>query len=1041
MPEEGKKVAKRKTAPRKRATAKSGAAPKTSKGEGTPAAKKPVSKRAPRATPEPKNARVDSAGDFASLDCISTEAAFPVVALGASAGGLEAFEAFFKAMPADSGMAFVMIAHLDPTHVSLLPELVQKSTAMRVRQIRESTKIEPNSVYVIPPNRDLSILDSTLHLTELSQPRGSNLPIDNFFRSLAADQGANAIGIVLSGTGTDGSHGVKAIKGGFGMVMAQDEKTAKYDGMPRSAVATGLVDFILPPGKMPRELVRYARRALGKMRSGAGAAGGHTPDAPQQIFLLLRARTGHDFSLYKKNTICRRIERRMSVHQLDEITDYVRFLKDNEREVDILFKELLIGVTSFFRDPAAFEALKEKVVPGLLAGKPDGYTVRVWVPGCSSGEEAYSVAIAIHESMDPMNRCSIQVFGTDIDETAIDWARSGLYPASILPDVGPERLKRYFTEEDSGQYRIKKIIREMLVFAPQNVIKDPPFTKLDLLSCRNLLIYLGPELQQRLIPLFHYSLKPDGFLFLGTSESLGQAAGLFKTCSKKWKIFQRNPAPVSATMEFPARPWSADGAESRQDGAEAPARAEDQGVLRLVEAILAQSSSPPCVIIDDMFDMLYVHGHTGKFLEPAQGRASVNALKMARPGLKAELAAAVRAAAANRQEVVQRGLRVEHDGVAVEFDLVAKPVAERGPLQGLIMVAFQERPPAAEPPRAPAPPTKSAGRGKRVQALERELKYTKDNLQKMIGELEISNEEFKSTNEELQSTNEELQSTNEELETSKEELQSLNEETVTVNVELQNRIDELSKANDDLKNLLDSTSIATIFLDIELRVRRFTPAATSIIPLAREDIGRAVQHFASRLKDFDLAGRSEEVLASLACHESEALSLDNRIYTVKIRPYRTLNNIIDGVVLTFQDVTDLTSLAEAAKALAAERDFVSSVIDSVKSLVLVLDYEGRIVRFNNECRTLTGRSEADVLGRYCWDVLSDGGRAELARAEFTGLRDGPFPSVSTGAWLAGDASRHSIRWCNTCIADGASGVLYVLRTGQVIEQPADSARA
>ena len=475
---------------------------------------------------------------------------FPIVGIGASAGGLEAFETFFKAMPSDSGMAFVVVAHLDPTHVSILPELIQKRTEMSVVQVADGTRIKPNTVYVIPPNKALEVLNGVLQLLEPSRPRGVSLPIDSFFRSLAQDQGPNAVAIILSGTGTDGTLGLRAIKGETGMVMVQDEESAKYDGMPRSAIGTGLADFVLPVDKMPEQLIKYARHALlAPSPKIPGATEGELPDVLQKIYVLLRSRTGHDFSLYKRNTILRRVERRMSVHQIDDVSDYVRYLQESEHEANILFKELLIGVTSFFRDPEAFDVLKDGVLHQLLGGRPEGHTFRAWVPGCSSGEEAYSLAIILHESMERLKRhFSVQIFGTDLDADAIDVARAGRYPASIADDVGERRLKRYFTEEDDGQYRIAKAIREMLVFAPQNVIKDPPFTKLDLLSCRNLLIYLGGELQKKLLPLFHYSLRPDGVLFLGTSETIGQAADLFSLIDRKWKIFRcKSSASVFAS--------------------------------------------------------------------------------------------------------------------------------------------------------------------------------------------------------------------------------------------------------------------------------------------------------------------------------------------------------------------------------------------------------------------------------------------------------------------------------------------------------------
>ena len=537
-----KKKAKKKTArtnTRKAPAAKkaSSVKKKVSSAKKAPSTKKAKPKSAAKRTKAPALRKSAKAVSVTPNGC-------PIVGIGASAGGLDAFQTFFKAMPHDSGMAFVLVAHLDPTHVSILPELLQKPTKMAVHQIIDGMEVHPNAVYVIPPNKDLGILNGILQLMNPAQPRGANLPIDSFFRSLAQDQGANAAGIVLSGTGTDGTLGVKAIKGEVGMVMVQDEESAKYDGMPRSAIATGLADYVLPPEKMPEQLTKYMMHASRTQAPRIVPVQGRISNALQKIFVILRSRTNHDFSLYKKNTICRRIERRMNVHQIDDINDYVSYVQESDREAEILFKELLIGVTSFFRDPEAFDVLKTKALSKLLAGKAQDSTVRVWVPGCSSGEEAYSLAILLHECREKLtHHFNIQIFGTDIDEDAIQYARAGVYPASILADIGAARLKRNFMKQDDGLYQVKKIIREMLVFAPQNIIKDPPFTKLDLLSCRNLLIYLGPELQKRLLPNFHYSLAPGGILMLGSSETIGHDTDLFSPLSTKWKVFRRNDLP------------------------------------------------------------------------------------------------------------------------------------------------------------------------------------------------------------------------------------------------------------------------------------------------------------------------------------------------------------------------------------------------------------------------------------------------------------------------------------------------------------------
>ncbi|MBU1319551.1 MAG: PAS domain-containing protein [candidate division Zixibacteria bacterium] len=832
-------------------------------------------------------------------------AAFPVVGIGASAGGLEAFETFFRAVPDEPGIAFVLVAHLDPSHVSLLPELLQKQTKMKVEQVSDRTVVKPNRVYVIPPNRNLGILRGVLHLLEMTEPRGVNLPIDSFFRSLAQDQGSDSVGIILSGTGTDGTLGLKAIKDETGMTMVQSEESAKYDGMPRSAISAGVADYILSPEKMPSSLLEYVQHESDISVPDTITEMTKSPEALQKICIILRARTGHDFSLYKANTTRRRIERRMNLHQIGKVADYVRFLQESDREAWSLFKELLVGVTSFFRDPQAFEVLANTVLPSIFSDKPDDYTARVWVPGCSSGEEAYSVGILFHEHIQKTDaHPNVQIFSTDLDEDAIDRARQGVYPESISADIDPERLRRHFTKDDDGRYRIKKAIREMLVFATQDVIKDPPFTKVDLLCCRNLLIYLGPELQRKLLPIFHYSLKSNGYLFLGTSETTGQATDLFAPLDKKWKIYRRKTTTITgqAARELRLITPSINPADSV--GSASIRQAEELSSLQLAETILRQSDTLPCAIVDNALDVVYFHGRTGRYLEPAEGKACLNIVEMARQGLKAKLNEAIGQVTQHRRQVECRGVRVQSDGKLLSVDLTVKPLIEDGQLPGLMMITFNE---ISAPKTVTLKTRHGTAKVKRISAeeLEQELLHTKESLQTTIEELQTSNEELRSTNEELQSTNEELQSTNEELETSKEELQSLNEESVTVNAELQGRIEELSKAHDDIKNLLDCTGTATLFLDVETCIRRFTPKMTGIFPLAGSDIGRPIRDLSSNLVKLELDSVTTHVLKDLNSIEREVSSSDGRTYSMRVQPYRTATNVIDGVVITFDNITNL----------------------------------------------------------------------------------------------------------------------------------------
>ena len=885
---------------------------------------------------------------------------FPVVALGASAGGLDAFSTFFEHMPPDAGMAFVVVAHLDRTHVSVLPDLLQKHTRMLVRQARNGVPLRPNTVYVIPPNKEMTLFDGILRLEDAPDHARVNLPIDTLFRSLAADRGPAAVAVVLSGTGSDGTLGLKAIKEEFGMVMVQDEESAQYDGMPRSAAATGLADYVVSPDKMPELLIDYVRRASLRVGLAAIPSEGPPPTALQKIYVLLRARTDHDFSLYKRNTICRRIERRMNVHRIETMDDYARFLRESGREVGILFKELLIGVTNFFREPDAFKTLRDDILIKILEKKPEDYTVRIWVPGCSTGEEAYSLAILVREAMETLRRrFGVQIFGTDIDEQAIEAARIGLFPETIVADVEPERLARHFVKEEDGRYRIAKSIRETLVFAPQNVIKDPPFTKLDLLSCRNLLIYLSPELQQRLLQVFHYSLREDGVLFLGSSESVGQATDLFTAVDKKWRIFRRRPADIAAVSALDLRPLPGSLERARAPDTEPrdTGKTEELSALQLVETILRQTDAPPCVIIDEGCNIVYIHGRTGRFLEPAEGKAGVNILEMARPGFKTELSAAVRKAALHQEEVTHRGLRVAFDGGHLFLNLTVKPIQEQPALQGLMMVVFEETTdrtePSVEAPPAPSEPENE----KTADELRRELRFVKEDLQTTIEELQTSNEELKSSNEELQSTNEELQSTNEELETAKEELQSLNEEASTVNAELQSRVDELSKAHDDMKNLLDSTDVATLFLDSDFRVRRFTPRLKEFVPLSGTDVGRPISHFASTLVDVDLSQRATDILDDLVPRESEVVTADGRVWIMKIRPYRTTNNVIDGVVVTFSDISNKKREENAYRETSGR--FESLVDDAPDAIYLVV--AGRFAYINRAALKLLGAASSDEL--------------------------------------------------------------------------------
>jgi len=830
---------------------------------------------------------------------------FPIVGIGASAGGLEALDQFLGHVPERCGMAFVIVQHLDPTHKGIMPELLQRATGMKVIQVKDRTVARPDCVYVIPPNKDMSILHGVLHLLEPAAPRGLRLPIDFFLRSLAQDQQERSIGVILSGMGSDGTLGLRAIKEKAGVVLVQDPATAKFDGMPRSAVDAGLADIVAPVEELPGRICAYLLRTPLIARTEV-ALEDKKQSALQKAVILLRAHTGHDFSLYKQNTLYRRIERRMGIHQIHKMAAYVRYLQENSQELDLLFKELLIGVTNFFRDPAAWEQLRTQAIPALLANRSPGQALRAWVPGCSTGEEAYSLAIVLREAVEEIQSkgpFTIQVFATDLDRDAIDKARQGIFPANIAADVSVERLKRFFVKEDNG-YRVRKEIREMVIFAPQNIIMDPPFTKLDLLSCRNLLIYLTPEVQKKLMPLFHYSLSPGGILFLGSAETVGGATDLFAPLDGKSRIFRRTesalrPEPVEFPSSFNAGPHA--GPETR------PVPKPPASLQTLADQLVLHHYAPPAVLTNDKGDIFYVSGRTGKYLEPAAGKANWNIFVMARESLRYELSSAFQKALRQRESVTLHGLKVGTNGGAQCVDITVQQLDEPGALQGLVMIAFTD---VAAPVAAKAAgrSPKSHARSARLAELEQELLRVRAEARTTHEEMQTSQEEFRSANEELQSTNEELQSANEELTTSKEEMQSLNEELQTVNAELQSKLDGLSRASNDMKNLLDSTDIATLFLDKNLNVRRFTPQATKIIKLIAADEGRPITDLASELDYPALAEDAREVLRKLTYAEKPIGARDGRWFTVRIMPYRTMDDRIDGVVITFTDITSAKTL-------------------------------------------------------------------------------------------------------------------------------------
>jgi len=833
---------------------------------------------------------------------------FPIIGIGASAGGLEALDEFLQHLPADSPLALVVIQHLAPTLPGMMVELLQRSTQMKVLQATDRQAVKPGCIYVIPPGRDLSILRGKLFLFTPPEPHGRRLPIDFFFQSLAQDRAAQAIGMIFSGMGSDGLLGSKAIKGNGGIILAQDPASARYDGMPGSVVKVGLADRVGTPASLAVDLIHLL---AGKLKRPLPDPFTSDQDRSsfERICILLRARTGHDFSLYKKSTIYRRIERRMGIHAIDAISDYVRFLEGNPQETQLLFRELLIGVTSFFRDPESWKQLADEVMPALLTSRPEGGVLRAWVAGCSTGEEACTLAITFKEVLEklgPKAPFTLQIFATDLDQDAVEKGRQGLYSLAATAGLSDERRSKWFTPEETG-FRLRKEIREMLVFAAQDVIQDPPFIRLDLLLCRNLLIYLSADLQKRVLPLFHYSLNPNGCLFLGSAESIGSFTDLFVPLPGKARLFHRKAnSQTPGFAPFPITPPL-----PRESIREAAVPKTSVNLQSLADQVLLQRFAPPAVLSSETGDILYISGKTGKYLEPAMGKANWNLFAMAREGLRNELGMAFRKALSQTDPVVVKGLRVGSNGGTQLVDLTVQALRAPEALKGTVMTVFSDQPTSPKVKAAKAgqdlPP--SVGR---LAELEAALKSALEELQSNREEMQTSQEELKATNEELQSTNEELQSTNEELTTSKEELQSLNEELQTVNAEQQSKVEELSATNNDMKNLLDATDIATLFLDEQLHVRRFTKGATRIFKLIPGDVGRPITDIVSSLDYPDLERDATEVLRTLVFSEKEVPAQQGEAwFSTRILPYRTIQNAIGGLVVTFTEIT-------RAKALEAQ---------------------------------------------------------------------------------------------------------------------------
>jgi two-component system CheB/CheR fusion protein len=881
---------------------------------------------------------------------------FPIIGFGASAGGLEAFTEVLHRLPAGSGLALVLIQHLDPKHSSMLTELLSRETKMRVLQAQEGLIVQPEHLYVIPPNANLSISGKALHIEP--RPAGPHMPIDYFFRSLAADQAGRAVGVILSGSASDGTLGLKAIKAEGGITFSQDIGSAKYDGMPRSAIASGWVDFILPPDQIARELIGLAQHPYLSRPSGPDVE--VEPDeegAFQEIFNRLRASSGVDFASYKPGTIRRRILRRMALQKTSSAQDYSRYLRDNQGELQLLFNDILINVTGFFREPATFEAIKTRVLPALLSDRPADSPVRVWVPGCATGEEVYSAAIVLVEYMRSAGtEFPLQIFGTDLSEPALEKARAGIYPETISADVSQGRLKRFFLPIN-GTYQITRSIRDFCVFARQNVIKDPPFSKLDLILCRNVLIYFGPALQFTVMRLFHYALRPEGYLVLGLSENIGSSGEqLFLSVEKKLKIFSKKQ--VQTAFAHDVGVYEERRGQEPHRGRIQPLRSPASDLQKKVDQLILSRYSPPAVVIDGDLRIQQFRGKT-PFLEHMPGEADLSLAKMAPGALSLEVRKLIHKADLKKTVAMSKLIPVKAGGRAAQVRVLVSPIHTASTPQPLYLVTFEEPAPAPNEKLQRSKASNNRGADQRTRELERELDATRDYLQAVIEEQEASTEELKSAHEEVQSGNEELQSTNEELLTAKEELQSTNEELTTVNEEMQTRNLELQQINNDLLNLLASVTIPIVMLGNDLRIRRFTPQAEKILNLLPTDAGRPISDFRLKINVPDLAALCQEVIDTLASREREVEDAEGRAYAMWIRPYRTSENRIDGVVLALFDITERKRSLEAR---------YQRLFETAKDGIVIADARtGEIVDVNPVVTTSFEFQRRQLLGAKFWE--------------------------------------------------------------------------
>lgn len=936
----------------------------------------------------------------------------PVAGIGASAGGLDAFKKLVTAMPADSGIALVLVPHLDPSHESLMVELLARHTAMPVLEVANDMPVEANHVYIIPPNNYMSIHGGILRLAGPVKPHASQTSIDLFLRSLADDQQERAICLILSGTGSHGTLGLKAVKAAGGMAMVQAPATAAYKAMPQSAIDTGLADYVLPVEEMPAALVKYIQHY--RVNGGKAAAeGAEPPDEFNQVLALLRARTKLDFRSYRKKMLARRVERRMSLNQFDRVADYLAFLRDQPDEVRQLSRDLLISVTSFFRDPDAWRTLETEVIGPLVRAKDTDAPVRVWSVGCATGEEPYSLGMLLLEQLAAVQKnCPVQIFATDVDEDALEVARQAVYPDTISADVSAERLARFFTRVADASYQVSRQLRDTVTFARQNVLTDAPFSKLDLVVCRNLLIYLEPDAQKKIISLLHFSITEGGALFLGSSETIGRNIDLFEPTSAKQRIYRRIGPARASLLHFPVME-----PEPRLARSLPPNRPQAPPKLaELAQNVLLRRYALACVVINRNYEVLHFAGPTEDYLVQPVGPPTHDLMALARPGLESKLRVAMQRAIRQGTAATIKNVIMRHTGGARRVKIDIEPLNQSKQTEGLLLVSFQEQPNPLGEAAAEANTRPEGAESDMVRQLEQELDATREDLQSTIEELESSNEELKASNEEIMSMNEELQSANEELETSKEELQSLNEELTTVNNQLHDKVQDLETANNDMANLFNSTDIATVFLDPTLRIKRFTPATTRLFNLIATDVGRPIGDIAKTFTDELLLRDAQQLMEDLTTREKEVHTEAGRWYARRLVPYRTLDNRIDGVVITFVDITERKQAADAVvRRLAA-------IVESAVDAILSEDLDGTIRTWNRGAERLYGYSSKEAVGTSVKMLVPKDRTEEWNRVMSQLARGEQTEPIETES-IRKDGQRVAVAITTSPIRDGAGAVV------------------